>query len=370
MGEGSISTTNATCDGGLLAARPGFHRNGNVPQRDDMRPWTVLVPDRLSPPAEFEQEELGPDTRVILGQTAHAADISDATWSSADAVIAWHEIGLDAGVIAKLERCRIIVRCGVGFDNVDLVAAGARGIPVCNVPDYGTCDVADHAMALLLALMRGLPAYDEAARHRHTWMWTSAGPLRRLAGATLGLVGLGRIGTAVALRARAFGLHVIFHDPYLPDGYDKVLGIERAASLEAMLPRLDAVSFHVPLTLETRGMAGPAFFEALRPGAVVINTARGGILNLRALEASLRSGKVRSAGLDVLDREPADPEDSLIVAWRAEEPWLRHRLLITPHAAFFCREAYEEMRRKAARAVRDVLVGGLARNVVNREWLR
>jgi phosphoglycerate dehydrogenase-like enzyme len=252
---------------------------------------------------------------------------------------------------------------------VDLKAAGERGIPVCNVPDYGTADVADHTMALLLSLMRGLPAYDAAAREPKTWVWTSAGPLRRMTGARLGLIGLGRIGSAVALRAKAFGMRVIFYDPYISDGYDKVLGIERATTVDALLSGLDAVSFHVPLTSETKGMASANFFAKLSPGTVFINTARGGIVDQGALAAALRSGQVRAAGLDVLNVEPASQTDPLVAAWCRGEEWVRHRLIITPHAAFFCAEAYEEMRRKAARTVRDVLNGGQPRNVVNRPWL-
>lgn len=329
----------------------------------------VLIPDRLAPPADIEQHELGSGVRLVLGTTTRATDIPDTVWSRADAVIAWHEIQLTAEVINKLHRCRVIVRCGVGYDNVDIKAAGLRGIPVCNVPDYGTADVADHAMALLLSLMRGLPAYDASARRKDGWAFTSAGTLRRLAGATLGIVGLGRIGSAFALRAKAFGLRVIFYDPYLADGYDKVFGIERCATLDELLPRVNALSFHTPLTDETRRLADGSFFERLPEGAIIINTARGGIIDLDALHAALRSGKVRAAGLDVLEHEPADPEHPLIAAWQAGEPWLSNRLVITPHAAFYCAESYAEMRSKAARTVREVFEGGRARNVVNSMWV-
>ena len=335
-----------------------------------MSAWSVLIPDRLSPPADFEQQELGADTHIILGQTRESAKIPDTAWAAADAVIVWHEMTLDASVIAKLVRCKVIVRCGVGFDNVDLEAAGRKGIPVCNVPDYGTADVADHSMALLLSLMRGLPAFDAAAREPRTWVWTSsAGVLRRIAGARLGLIGLGRIGSAVALRAKAFGMHVRYYDPYLPDGYDKVLGIERAHTLDDLLPELHAVSFHVPLTDETRGMGSAAFFAKLSPGTVLINTARGGLVQLDALEEAMRSGQVGAAGLDVLSTEPASQADPLIAAWHRSDDWIRHRLIISPHAAFYCAESYEEMRRKAARTVREVLTGQPPRNAVNQTWL-
>jgi len=331
--------------------------------------WTVLIPDRLAPPADVEQGELGPDFKVILGQTSDASKIPDRLWGEVDAVIAWHDIQIDAEVIRKLKTCKIIVRCGVGFDSVDLQAAGARGIPVCNVPDYGTEDVADHTLALLLSLMRGLAPYDESSRKPDGWVWDAAGSLKRLSGAKLGLVGMGRIGSAVALRAKAFGMKVSFYDPYLPDGYDKVFGVLRASSLKNLLQDLDAVSIHVPLTAETRHLVSTDFFSHLKAGAILINTARGAVVDTQALEHALRSGHLRSAGLDVLEIEPPESGNSLMEAWRKNESWLSHRLIITPHCAFFCSEAFQEMRRKASRTVRDFLKKNALRNVVNRQWL-
>ena len=330
---------------------------------------TVLIPDRLAPPADVEQVELGPDFKIILGQTSDASKISDKIWGDADAIIAWHDIQINAEVVKKLKKCKIIVRCGVGFDSVDLQAAGACKIPVCNVPDYGTEDVADHTLALLLSLMRGVGAYDSYARKPDHWVWDAAGPLRRLSGSHLGLVGMGRIGSAVALRAKAFGMKVSYYDPYLPDGYDKVFGVLRATSLKTLLHNLDVVSIHTPLTAETRHLVSMDFFSQLKAGAVLINTARGGIVDTEALEKALSSGHLKAAGLDVLETEPPDPKNSLIEAWRKDEPWLRHRLIITPHCAFFCPEAFEEMRRKAARTVYDYLEKNFLRNVVNNQWL-
>lgn len=331
---------------------------------------TVLIPDRLSAPA-VEQGVLGSDVRIIAPCASRAEEVADEAWGAADAVILWHDVQVTKQVIEKLERCRVIVRCGAGFDNVDLRAAGDRGIAVCNVPDYGTNDVADHTLALLVALWRGLPSVSEAARRSADgWSWHAASPLTRITGKTLGIIGLGRIGTAVALRARAFGLRVLFYDPYLADGYDKALGVERRSSLEDTLPELDAVSFHAPLTDETRGMAGDPFFARLREGAILVNTARGPIVPLDALERALRSGRLRAAGVDVLDEEPPNEAHPLIRAWRGDEPWLSGRLVVTPHVAFYCAEAYEEMRRKAAQTVRLSLDGQPLRNVVNAAWLK
>lgn len=331
---------------------------------------TILIPDRLTE-ASIEQSVLGPRATIVLPCRDLAGQVDTPLWRSADAIIAWHEVRLTAEVIDLLDRCRVIVRCGVGFDNVDLEAAGKRGIPVCNVPDYGTADIADHSVALMLTLARGLPAMSEGVRISNGyWRWGTAGPLRRMADATWGIVGLGRIGSATALRAKAFGVNVLFFDPYVPDGVDKALGVKRADRLTDLLERSDFVSLHTVLTDETTNLADDSFFGALKPGAVLVNTSRGAVVNTRALERALRSGRVAAAGLDVLEHEPPANDDPLFSAWRNRESWIANRLVITPHCAFYCTEAYQEMRLKAAREVHRVLAGEAPRNCVNRAWLQ
>jgi phosphoglycerate dehydrogenase-like enzyme len=172
----------------------------------------------------------------------------------------------------RFPRLRAIVRMGVGYDKIARPAAAARNILVCNVPDYGTTEVADHAMALALSLRRGVILYHERQRQSPPAPW---GPvkgelIRRFGVQTFGIVGLGRIGTAVALRARAFGFRVMFHDPHLPNGAELALGIARAPSLQDLLRQTDTLSVHTPLTPETRGMLGHAELALLRKGAVVV----------------------------------------------------------------------------------------------------
>jgi len=331
----------------------------------------ILIPDRLSEPPDVEREAFGPGYEILTPCGTHTSEISDEIWGSTDAILAWHDLQFTEQVIKKLKVCKAIVRVGVGFDNVDLQAAGEYGIPVCNVPDYGTNDVADHAVALMLALFRGIYAFSEKVRDSETsWHWNSAGTLQRVEGAVLGIIGLGRIGTATAMRAKAFGMRIVFYDPYIPDGQDKALGLKRADSLPELLSQSDAVSFHTPLTEETRGMGNGAFFNELKEGTIVVNTARGPIIELDALYQALRTGRVKSAGLDVVEMEPPDPGHPLIQAWRNREEWIEHRLIITPHCAFFCEEAYREMRYKAALEAKRILNGKLPRNCVNRKWLK
>src|SRR4029450_7856960 len=192
----------------------------------------------------------------------------------ADALLVFHDIKLSERSIGTLAKCRGIVRCGVGYDNVDLKAAGQRGIVVCNVPDYGTEEVADHALMLLLAIARRLRQADISIREGH-WSPAIAFGAPRLRGRTLGIIGCGRIGTAMASRAKALGLRVLVYDPYQSPGLDKALGVERAYSLEEMLPQCQFVSLHCLLSRETRHILNARTLALLPPGAYVVNTARG-----------------------------------------------------------------------------------------------
>lgn len=322
--------------------------------------WHIVIPDRVSGPVDIEQAVFG-DRATVTALGAHTnADLAG-RHASADAILAWHDLLWDDATLAQMPRLKALVRVGVGFDNVDLAAARRRGIVVSNVPDYGTHDVADHAIALLLALARGLAGSDRVARGG-AWRWGLV-PTFRLTEKQLGIVGLGRIGTATALRAKAFGLRVGFYDPYKPSGWDKALGLQRFLSLEELARACDIVSVHTPLTPETRGLIGPAFFAAARHGQVLINTARGPVLDWAAFRAAFESGRVACAGLDVLPVEPADPADPLIAAWMSGA--LADRLIITPHCAFYSAEALAEMRRKAAEEALRILAGHGPLNEVN-----
>ena len=221
------------------------------------------------------------------------------------------------------------------------------------MPDYGTTEVADHAIALMLALRRGTTIYDAAVmREPHAgWDYRVAPLIARLKGATFGIVGLGRIGLATARRAAAFDMRVVFYDPYLPNGIDLAVGYERVHSLAALFAASDVVSIHAPLSDETRGMIGAEAFAAARPGMVLVNTARGPIVDLDALHDALRSGKVGGAGLDVLPKEPVDAGHPLIKAWRAREAWIDGRLVLTPHAAFYSPSSLEDLHRKSVEVV-------------------
>lgn len=289
---------------------------------------------------------------------------------AADAVIncaASLTVGVD---VSAFERCRIAVREGVGYDTMDLAGWGARGVPVCNVPDYGTTEVADHALALLLALTRGTGSYQEAVRDRDdSWTYAAAPLVRRLRGQTFAVLGLGRIGLAAARRAAAFDMKVVFYDPYLPNGAELAVGYERLRSLDALMARADILSVHTPLNDETRGLVGASLLARAKPELIVINTARGPIVDLDALAEALKAGAIAGAGLDVLPKEPADADHPLIKAFRSREGWLDGRLVLSPHSAFYSPSALEDMQRKAIEVIVTYLREGVLMNCVNEEYL-
>ncbi len=330
---------------------------------------TVLYPETLYPDDAVEREIYGPDVRVRFAGVGAVSDLTNADCAEADGLMTLH-LAVPGEQIARFPKLRAIVRMGVGYDRIDRRAAAARNILVCNVPDYGTTEVADHAIALALALRRGLILHYERQRASPPAPWrTIDSPLiRRLGALTFGILGLGRIGTAAALRAKAFGARVIGYDPYQPNGVERGIGIARARSLEELLPQADVLTVHAPLTAETRGMLGFEQLSLLPRGAVVVNTARGAIIDVEALDQLLRTGHVAGVGLDVLPEEPpVEPVPSLLRAYRARETWVEGRLIITPHSAFHSPESWEDIRVKSAETMRAALLGPRPQNVITPE---
>jgi C-terminal binding protein len=330
---------------------------------------TVLYSEAMYPDTTVEREVFGPDVHIRVRAPATLGDLGDADCAEADGLMLFR-LWLREADLPRFPKLRAVVRMGVGYDRIDRAACAARGIMVCNVPDYGTMEVADHAIALTLALRRGIVLYHETQRHDPPAGWTTiATPLiRRLSGQTLGIVGLGRIGTAVALRAKALGFAVVFHDPHLPNGTELGIGVGRERTLEGLLRRADVLSLHAPLTPATRGLIGARELALLPEGAVLVNTARGPLVDLDALTAALRSGRLAGAALDVLPTEPpTEPVPALLAAYRAREAWLEGRLIITPHAAYHSPEAWADIRRKSAETMAAALLGPVAQNVIRPE---
>ena len=262
---------------------------------------------------------------------------------------------LTARVIASLSRCRVISRFGIGVDKVDVAAATAAGIVVANVPEYCVDEVSDHALALLLAVERRIPALDAAVREG---VWDTpavAGPVRRLHGRRLGVVGFGRLGRRLAAKAAALGFEVCASDPFVEDGAIEAAGV-RPLSLEELLESSDVVSLHVPLTPETRHLLDRRRLGSMRPGAVVVNTSRGGLVDEAALVGALREGRLGGAGLDVFEHEPPARDDPLLHL---------PNVVVTSHSAHYSLESAADMRDRAFRNVAEVLAGRPPLSAVN-----
>jgi D-3-phosphoglycerate dehydrogenase / 2-oxoglutarate reductase len=253
----------------------------------------------------------------------------------------------DAPLLARLGECRILARCGVGYDNIDVRAAAERGIAVTYVPAYGADDVAEHAIALLFACARRLGRCDRGVQAGRWPSYGELGQMSRLSGGTLGLLGFGRIAREVASRASGLRLRVIAHDPFVAPAEGRDAGAELVPARQ-LFAESDFLSVHLPLAPDTRHLVGREAFALMRPTAYLINTSRGAVVDQVALVAALDAGLIAGAGLDVLDVEP--PE--------AADPLLRHPdVIITPHSAAYTEEALGEVRRTALADVVRVLRG-------------
>lgn len=324
-----------------------------------MARFKVVITDFDYGDNDIERAILEPvGARVVALQAKSEADLlADA--ADCDAIMnQYARVG--SSVIAAMRQCKVIARYGVGVDIVDVESATARGILVTNVRDYCTEEVADHAIALWMTLARKLPQYDRAT-HAGVWRWQSGQPVHRLRGRTMGIVSFGKIGQAIADRARAFGVEVIAYDPYLDAERIAALGARKVGKDE-LLALSDYVMMQVPMTPETRHFLGPDEFARIKPGAFIINTGRGPTIDNKALYEALVSGRVAGAGLDDPEEEPAKRK-----AWNpADNPLFSHpNVVVTPHAAYYSEESIRLAREIAASEVARVLTGERPKNPVN-----
>lgn len=309
---------------------------------------TAVLTDAAKFP--FDSDDLarlataGVDVVTVAGHSPQ--ELLDAA-PQADALFVY-SAHVDAEVVGRLQRCRVVVRCGSGFDNIDVAAARSRGIAVAFVPGYGTEDVAEHALALMLACSRRLVSINLEVRSGAWPAYAGIGRMRRLRGSTLGLVGFGRIARRFAELASGLQMEVVASDPALPDEVFAAAGVGRL-ELAELAAASDVISLHAPLLPSTAAMIDAAFLARVRPGAILVNTSRGELVDEEALLASLQQGRLGGAGLDVLAQEPPDPRNPLLAL---------PQVLITPHSAAFTDEALAAVRSLAIDEALRVLAGG------------
>jgi D-3-phosphoglycerate dehydrogenase len=319
-----------------------------------MSAYLVVVSDSVFPnldPARAVLSTIGAELQMAQEPTPEAIVRAAA---AADALLVTYA-KITAEMIRQMTRCRIISRFGIGVDNVDIPAASERGIVVTKVPDYCIDEVSDHALALLLALVRKIP-FSSAQVHAGKWAMSAVVPIHRLRGSVLGLVGFGRIPQLVAPKAKAFGVRVVAFDPFVPPEVFTRADVERV-DFSQLLKISDYVSIHSPLLPETRNLFNDEAFRQMKPTAYLINTARGAIVDEAALARALDAGELAGAALDVMPQEP--PVDSPLLG--------RDSVIITPHTSFYSEESLVDLQVKAAEEVVRVLGGQAPRNPVNPE---
>ena len=292
--------------------------------------------------------------REALGRSDLVVESGVPPWSGDDVVALLAFEAVSVVELAQLPSLRVVATPSVGFDHIAVDAATERGVWVCNVPDYCVEEMADHALALLLALARGVVALDRSVAGGD-WDYRAAGVLQRISDLRLGVIGFGRIGRALAARGSALGMEVSAFDPFLADDEIAAAGV-RPRPLEDLLATSTAISLHAPLTEATRGLIGQAELELLPLGALVVNAARAPLLDARAALAALESGHLGGLALDVLDVEPPTPE-----AKAPSSP----RLVVTPHAGWYSEQAEETVFWRTVESVAEALAGDTPKSAVN-----
>lgn len=324
----------------------------------------IGITDRIKEAGSIEKvfESKGVEFRFL--NSLNERDFKQDEISKVDALLVWHA-KITEYTSDRLDNCKVVVRYGVGFDQVDGAALKARGIPLANNPSYCTEEVADTSVAMILAMTRNIVGHDTRSRSYYkTWQENSL-LSKRSSQCKVGLIGAGRIGSATAIRLKALGFQVSIYDPYANAGLEKVLGVSRATNLEVLLSESNIISLHCPLTSETDGMINSKFLSLMQPDGILINTARGKILaSLDDLYSHLINNPQFRVALDVLPQEPAAVHP-LIDAWRRRDSWLNERLIINPHNAYHSDAAYNDMRYDALLTAYQAVEEKRFRNIVN-----
>jgi len=314
----------------------------------------------------IERSLLPSNVECIFLNAKCLEDIKDEDIADADFIAVWQTIWIDEAFVKRIPKCKCITRIGVGYDNINLKATGDAGIAVCNVPNYGTEEVADSAMCHILNLYRKVAPLIIEIENGKSYHGPGAiaeacgTSSRRIRGQVLGLIGLGRIGTATAVRAKAFGFEIIFYDPYVRDGTDKAIGIERCEVLSDLLARSDCVSLHPNTTVENTKIINKETIAQMKKGAFLVNTARGELVDEEPLAEALKSGYLAGASLDVTWNEPFVKGSDRALG---NVP----NLMVTPHNAFYSVESYREIVVLGANPVLRTIQGLPVRNCVNKK---
>lgn len=325
----------------------------------------ILIPDTIFDDDHAIEEAAASPCSLTIREARSPGDLPRADWENAEAIVAHHLMPYSTEIADRAKNVRILVRVGVGVDNIDLPVWARRCIPVCNVPDYGTGEVADHALALILSLLRGLTDYQNRVGNLVDDVFDRL-PLpktmRRAAGLNCLVIGYGAIGRELVSRVSALGMNTGVFTRGAQGGSVRT-GSVTFNEIEKALAWADIVSLHLPLTAETENLIDEKRLAIMKPDALLINTARGGLVDTNAAATALKNGELGGLGLDVFPEEPLPSTDPLVVGLRDNEDWASGRIVLTPHVGGASPQALEELRRRSVETARDFLVGG---TIVNR----
>jgi len=327
--------------------------------------FEVVIANSEFPDGDLEQEILGKIGATVKKFQAYDLSELQRITKKAHGIICTYDAPFTKEVISNFENASVLVVSAVGYDSIDVKAATEKGVVVCNVPDYMTFEVAEHTLALVLALIRRLPLADRVVRTGE-WAtygplsWTRLRPLSHLDGRVAGIVGFGRIGRQVADRLQAFRMRVIAYDPYVPKEKAAQRGVE-LVSLDTLMRESDVITVNALLSQETRHLIGEEQVGLMKKNAIIVNTSRGKIMDQNALVKALLEQRIAGAGLDVLEREPPDPNDPLLKL---------ENVIFTPHVGSTSEKSYNELRKMAAEEVARVLTGEPPRHPINPEALK
>jgi D-3-phosphoglycerate dehydrogenase len=304
--------------------------------------------------SDVPQEEL-----EVLGDLVGAEVGADT-----EVLLVWHA-HINEQYLKNLPNLKGVQRYGVGYDTLDLPYLKSKEIICCNNPDYGTDEVADTAVAMIMNIARGVFQYNNAAKkHFSNWQENVNTTIKRNSETTIGIIGAGRIGGNVLMKCNALKFKTVFYDPYKERGYEKMINGKRVDNLDELLHEADIISIHTPLNNETTGIIDEHFINKLNNGASLVNTARGGLFkDLDVLHTALQTNKLNCLAIDVLKDEPPKP-GRLIDAWRNSEDWLNGRLIINPHTSYYSQASYRELRLNAAKNALRIYKGETPFNVL------
>jgi D-3-phosphoglycerate dehydrogenase len=314
----------------------------------------IVITDHVVGNIDIERDILGPDAEIILCNALSPEGFMEAA-RGCDALLTTYAKPIGKAEMKEMPNCRIVARYGIGVDTIDIEAATDLGIMVTNNPSYCVDEVAEHALALMLSAWRRVTQHAMSVRAGE-WAPLAGGKIRRLKGSTLGLLGFGAIGQALATRASTLGMEILYHDPFVDES-----PLARSVSMDELLRTADILTLHVPLNNGTRGMVDRTFLEKMKRDAVLVNCSRGPVVNTDDLVAALRQGEIGVAALDTTDPEPLPPDHPLLACGNA---------LVTPHSAWYSEQSIGELQRIAAENVVAALRGDIPANLLNKQVLK